>query len=137
MPQINITVKALDGRTAPLEVDTDDTCLSLKGQIEQALGFPPEYQRLIHVGKAWEDHRKMSDYDIAENDTVFLVLRLRGPADNRQAQSADHISSEQTRKKAEEEKQRRWTSDAPKCDEDTVEEKEMHEKKVINRLHRD
>ena len=74
----NVNIRTLSGKTIVVEVDPDETVESLKAKIRDKEGIPPEQQRLIFGAKHLDPLKAVSDYDIREDSTLNLVLRLRG-----------------------------------------------------------
>lgn len=75
---LSIFVKTLTGRTITIPVTLSETIYEIKQKIETKVDIPAEEQRLVYAGKQLEDGRTLRDYQVEENATLHLALRIRG-----------------------------------------------------------
>ena len=75
---IKIFVKTLTGAAITIETERTATIELFKSKIQCREGIPIYEQRLIFAGNQLEDDRTFLDYNINNESTLHLVMRLRG-----------------------------------------------------------
>jgi large subunit ribosomal protein L40e len=74
-----LTVKSLTGRNITIDCDlTTCTVAQFKVKIYYHEGIPEDQQRIIYEGRQLEDNKLLSEYNITNESSLHLVLRLRG-----------------------------------------------------------
>ncbi len=78
---MKITVKTLNGKQLPLEIELTWTLRQVKEQIEKDHQIKADTLKLIAYGKVLEaDEKLVSEYSIKENDFIVAMTQKAKPA---------------------------------------------------------
>eukprot|EP01084_Bolivina_argentea_P199094 340736_1 len=78
MKQFLILVKNLAGNTLKLMVQANESIQNVKNKLFKLDGIAVERQRIVFEGKQLENDKILKDYNITQQETLHLVIRLRG-----------------------------------------------------------
>ena len=73
-----VCIKHITGNSIYISITERTTIEEMKMKIQDILGIPLDQQRLVFAGKQLEDSMFVGMYNIAEEATISLILRLRG-----------------------------------------------------------
>jgi hypothetical protein len=73
-----VTVKTLTGRKLQFEINESMTFRDLKENISEKEGIEVSQIRMIHSGSVVNDTETIRESKVKSNDTIHLVLSLRG-----------------------------------------------------------
>jgi small subunit ribosomal protein S27Ae len=77
---MHILIRTLTGKTCELTADKTTSIDSIYSQVQRAMGVPAEEQNLIFNGKSLESGKFVLDYEMGEEENVYLVVKLSGGA---------------------------------------------------------
>lgn len=75
---MHIFVKTLTGKTITLEVQEMETIADVKRKVFDRDGIEVERQSLVCMGKPLLDNQTLKFYDIQQEATIHLFIRLPG-----------------------------------------------------------
>lgn len=73
---MQIFVKVLTGKTITIDAEPTETIGAIKDKIYTKEGVPAGEQRIIYNGKQLEDSLTLDEYNVQNNATLHLVMRL-------------------------------------------------------------
>ena len=75
---MQIKIKTLTGKVMDINVENDESILSVKQNLQEKEGIDVSQIRLIYNGKQLADDKTLDFYKIDAGKTVHMVLTLRG-----------------------------------------------------------
>ena len=78
MKEFILNIRRFSNNIIPIYVTPCDSIGNVKYLIQLKEGIPIDQQRLVYNGIQLEDNRTIEDYNIKEELTIHLILRLRG-----------------------------------------------------------
>ena len=70
-----LSVRTLDGKAIPVEVQANETVLAVKKKIQQIETIRVDLQRLVLNNVQLNNHQKLSECAVDEDSILYLVLR--------------------------------------------------------------
>ncbi len=76
--KMQIFVKTIEGKSLALEVESCSLVEDVQAKVEARCGIPASAQRFVYEGKQLDGEFALADYGVTKEDTLHLLLRLRG-----------------------------------------------------------
>ena len=74
---MQILIKTLLDKIFPIDVELSDTIQIVYTKIEEKEQIPSDQQWLIFDGKHLDDEKTLSEYNVQNNSTIYLMVYLR------------------------------------------------------------
>ena len=80
MEEIQVKIKMmLNAQVYTIKIAKSDTILKLKKEVEKQAQIPPEIQNLAYKGRILSNEKLISDFNIENDQTIFLVKKYTSP----------------------------------------------------------
>lgn len=76
--KFSLFIRSMGGSTICIEIGKWEATKTLKQRIQEKTGIPPCKQLLLYAGKVIQEGRKLMEYGIGKDSTIFLSTRLCG-----------------------------------------------------------
>ena len=75
---LQLFIKTLTGETIVIQVSPNDSIKKIKEEIDKKKNILPRQQKLMFNGKELNDNGIINEYNIENNSTIHLIIRLTG-----------------------------------------------------------
>ena len=75
---LQLFIKTLTGETIDIQVAPNDSIKKIKEEIDKKKNILPRKQKLMFNGKELNDNGTINEYNIENNSTIHLIIRLTG-----------------------------------------------------------
>lgn len=75
---IQVILKNQNGKLSKYDVRPDEIVKEFKQKVEAKEGVQASQQRLLHQSREMMNDQRLSDYNVADQSTIELMLHLRG-----------------------------------------------------------
>ena len=73
---LQLFIKTLTGETIDIKVSPNDSIKKIKEEIDKKKNILPRNQKLMFNGKELNDNGTINEYNIENNSTIHLIIRL-------------------------------------------------------------
>ena len=76
---LTILVRTLLGKTIALHINSGDSVRSVKRQIQEKEGYPPDQINLVFGGREMDDDATLTQYSVQQDSTLLVSFRTKNP----------------------------------------------------------